>query len=207
MKTVKVYQIYYNEETLKNCFSEKPFFNFLNLTKDVWFENSVIRTLVLNNKHMDSHYFGVVSHKFLKSPDKGRAKGFAPSLLAPFLEKHAPDVLSFFPHMRTGFLFHNRDKEMYCHIFNGLMEHMKLSFRCEQRSDFVVVQNHFITRSAIYGDYVYNYLIPAMGWLGGCKEANSKTLYHGYTFHTFILERLFMAYLNEHNQLKLITWS
>lgn len=196
---IKVYQIYYNEASRLNCFDALPFIPYFNQLCTKYFENEVIKKLILEGLHVDCIYFGVVSHKFLKTPDKGRAKGFKPELLNTRLERTNPDVLSFFAHMKTGYIFNNSDKPTYETLFNGLMEHLNLSFRNNTRSSFVVLQNHFIARSAIYEDYVTNYLIPSIDWLESQELANNKTKYKGYTFHTFVLERLFMAYLNEFN--------
>jgi hypothetical protein len=206
MSSVKVYQVYFDSTSERNCFGVEPFIPYFNEHCSVFFENEVISRLVTERKHEGCTWFGVVSHKFLKSPDKGKAKGFQPSQLLPRLERTNPDVLSFFPHLSTGFIFHNRDKSNYETIFNGLMTHMGLEFRCNQRSKFIVLQNHFFARAAIYEDYVINYLSPAMEWLKSCEIANQKTLYKGYTFHTFILERLFMAYLYKNKHLKCETW-
>ncbi len=204
--SVKIYQIYFDSASKHNCFWVEPFESYYNEHCTKYFENEVISRLVDERRHEGCTWFGIVSHKFLQSPDKGKANGFTPDQLLPRLERTNPDVLSFFPHLQTGFIMNNACRDTYDRIFNDLMQHLGLEYRAKTRSKFVVLQNHFIARSTIYEDYVLNYLNPAIAWLECCNEANTPTKYKGYTFHTFILERLFMAYLYKNKPLKCETW-
>ena len=141
--SVKIYQIYFDPISERNCFGVEPFVPYYNKNCSKYFENEVIKKLINDGAHFNNDWFGVFSHKFLQ-PNKGRAKGFAPELILPRLQKTNPDVLSFFPHLKTGFIMHNQDKATYKILFNGLMKHLDINFDVDTRSKFVVLQNHLL---------------------------------------------------------------
>ena len=201
---IRIHQIYYDNQSKSNCFPEnnifKPYFN-QNCTK--YFENSVIQKLLNNNEHLNYDYFGVVSHKFLKSRVKGKAIGFNNDTLLKRLQ--GVEILTFFKHIRGGGqIFHNNDRNHYAKIYNELMEHLHLNFRENMKPRECILQNHFIARSDIYDRYK-PVLNDAIEFLESNQDANRITKYKGYTFHTFILERLIQAFVH-HNKIKVISW-
>lgn len=212
MNKLSVYQIYYQDQQkdLINP-SSIPYFNE-NLT--VFFENKVILDLF---KKDDSEYFGCLSYKFEEK--NGVLVPF------DYIEKNNFDIYclggnSIFQHnvfefsrdshgAEWGYLFHKMLLEALCnddhYIVNDLIENVNTG----------VYQNAVVARKEVYELYIESMLKPCMNWMvqtksiqhlinSQCKYGGSHSLeylkkhigYEYYTFHTFLLERLWSVFIH-----------
>lgn len=221
MAYCKVYQIYYDEQSRAACYPEfEPIDN-----KDCtpFFENTIIAELIKQGRHIDHNYFGVFSgnfkHKIGSSKD---SKKITPQLIYDNLDC---DVVSFFRSHRNknvvtkADVFHPGFKRALQNILSAIGFHVDL----EKDTRFTVYQNHFISKSEIYEQYVNELLIPAMREMD--NKANKElhniiwqdSNYHKkknmpeklkkemgvpyYPYHTFICERLFSVFLNKYPEI------
>ena len=90
-----VWQIYFNEQTRKNCWPEFQWFNNTGVCTP-FFENTVIYSLLQQNQHLKGGYFGVLSHAF-QFKARGAVRGVNKQHLLDALNK-SPDALTFNRH-------------------------------------------------------------------------------------------------------------
>lgn len=192
-QTLKLYQIYFNEESYNNCFND--WFLFYNENCSDLFENEVIAKLIPSET---SEYVGIFSHKFLTTPAKGtcKLKGNHKVEFEKYLIENNLDCLSFFKGKKKQTIFHNENALYYNKCFDDLMEHLGVDFKAIQTPRFIIMQNAFIMRTELYKDYVKNWLRPSIKFLNEYEPALRKTPYKGYNFKTFILERLISTYIH-----------
>jgi hypothetical protein len=202
-KSVKIYQIYYDEKSKKNCLEG--------------FEPYFILKLFNTGKHRNSDYFGVFSHSFQHKIH------IWPQSIYDAMEVNDYDVYSFFSLMSTNNIFLKGDNwhENFSTVcqkilnkigFSGDIAHPDYTTRC------IVYQNHFIARSEIYQDYVDTILRPAIEVMNTDEEIKEiiwkDARYHKsnkqevrdrlkeeigveyYPYHPFVCERLFSFYLD-----------
>lgn len=221
-----VYQIYFKEEQVMQL--EKEFIPYHNETCTEYFENEVIRRLIMGGQHKITDYFGVVSYQirqklgYMKENWKNHPKiantstsEFTPQLFAEALYSidPAPDAMSFQRHIghdtiSTADGFHPGFLKYWKHImgkigYNWVPETHKDVFYC----------NYFVAKSHIYEKYVKEMLNPAMVVMLGMPELYEKCNYpkpfpehlkgklsvDHWTYHTFLCERMFTYFAHIHN--------
>lgn len=210
---VDFYQIYFKESQLPDLYPfAKP---FLNEKLTVFFENSVIRTIVLRS---EAQKIGVCSYSLKKKIGHGvplKAEFTESALLADY------DVLSLGrkqPEHKMLFRmenWHPGSRETLEKIF----EYLGYPKPIEPKDS--IYQNHFVARAEIYKEYVTTFLIPAMFVMVEVPEIAKRcmedSLYYrlktepGYPklikerlgmdyvpMHPFLLERCFSLWINPH---------
>jgi hypothetical protein len=197
----KIVQIYYDDDSLKNCYINQHVSLLYNPVPTKYYENSVILDSIEVIPKYD--YFGVWSHKHRL---KVHGKGFN----FPEFEKRLEnvDVFAFQRFLRNGRIFSGPQEREYGRLFNQLMEHLKMKYRFPVRLKFVVMQNHFICKSEILVKYISKVLGPSIRFMDSRAEYDQKVSYAGpgeYTYKPFICEKLFSAFLNE-NSFKCEHW-
>lgn len=210
MASFLVYQVYYSEETKRNCL---PFFTpYENLSTSPYFENQVI---VDTYKTCQADYFGVVSHKlkfkmsFFPSTRDGKVfdrnylEGLDCDIL--FLQSHSGNMMSQLDDWHPGSLALLRDifTKAGLNAKTGIIKH-------------VIYSNHFLAKYHIYKDYIENFLLPAMKVMESDKRLWQNSGYTRLTgpppgrlqeawgldywpLHTFLCERFFSVYLQDKN--------
>lgn len=215
MVTPKIYSITYSQEQPceYECYDNSHIRTIAQ--KSYLFEYNPIIDIIDN--HYDSireSYLGIFSWKFsLKT-------GIFKKKLHWLLEKNAEhDVYNFCrPLSMPYMLFTEKVHPGYLQRFTYLLQLMNLKF-CEPKN--VVYSNFFLCKKEIYKDYVDNWIKPAIrfmetdeqlkamvmepcnyGGLGPQQLQEFTGLSH-YTYHTFILERLFSLYLEENKNISI----
>lgn len=186
-----------------------------NCTK--YFENDVIKELILSGAHKEREYFGVVSYNLLKK------LGWKSKRLDPVIRNTSErefdfnhfkecannyDVLAFSsiaPHDPVTLA--NKYHPKFVEYFQRVTE--KIGHKWYPIFIAVPIYwNFFVAKNDIYEDYVLNWLIPAMEVMETMKELNGNSGYHKqlpehlrgsfgmshYPYHTFLCERLFGWY-------------
>lgn len=214
---VKLYQIYYNEETKKflnpACI---PYDNKWYEGKEVqpFFENHIILDLFDRGEFKECKYLGILSWQFeQKNPYKlenivNDIKRFPNMDIYSFYKLHTqPNV------WRVAENWHKGIIETAQHIFNRFNKRIDL----KRINTPTIYQNAHITRISVYQDYVDNWLRPLMEimsdkndtWLQDRLFLDTKyksgrfspevmqkiTGVPYYPMHTFICERFFSTYI------------
>jgi hypothetical protein len=218
---MKVYQIYFKEDQ-NGLLDYIPYYND---ECSLFFENSVIRDLILKNEHLESDYFGVLSYQLR---DKVRItktswrmhpnianhsiKEFTPEQFETELYKHRPDVMSFQCHMQHDPIsYANNFHPNFSKYFEEIMIRIGYRWKPTVFQD-VFYCNYFVAKSSIYEKYVKEMLIPAMEVMKIMPELLNNSKYpkplpdtlkksfgiNHYPYHPFICERMFsfFAHLN-----------
>lgn len=223
---MRVHQIYFKEEQKERI--EAEFYPTLNEKCDVFFENSVIRDLILRDEHKmsDADYFGVVSYKlreklgFTKENWKNNknianvsTQDFTVEQFKQQLYQGNPDAMSFQRHVPHDCVsvadgFHPGFKNFWTIILN------KIGMRWEPTSyENVFYCQFFVAKSELYDRYVKEMLIPAMDVMKAMPELYMNSSYpyalpadlqeawgiKHYTFHAFLCERFFTHFAHIHN--------
>jgi hypothetical protein len=219
MDICKVYQIYYDNASKEACFNEYD--HIYNTVCTPFFENDIIVSLINNNAHKESKYFGVFSGHF-KNKIQGAKDGkrINPDYINNNLDT---DVVSFFRSHRNKNVVSKA--EQFHPGFTRALENIfeRINFKIDLKKDtrFIVYQNHFVAKSDIYERYVKELLEPVMNEM---KNESNKELqniiwqdsgYHKkktmpeklkkemgvpyYPYHTFLCERLFSIFLNKYS--------
>lgn len=204
MTEINVYQIYYEEEQRQHMFLDSiPYFNE---ELGLYFENNVILDLYQKGK-VEGDYFGVLSWK-ARIKNKIRKK-YLSRLINPKYDMFSftydrHDVLGYANHCHPNFSM----------IFDELLDY--LGVELESKPVIGLYQNAIITKPDIYLDYIQNFLIPTIRFFENCSDEIKHALfsdaeYRGvdkevlknsigvghYTYHTFILERLWSVYYHK----------
>lgn len=218
-RLLTVHQIYYDESQISKL--ESQYIPYKNEDCTVFFENEVIAKLITSGAHLNGDYFGVVSHKLRekiyisKTTWRGISEicntsnqQFTPELFESELIKHRPDVMSFSRHMQHDPIsFADRFHPEFTYWFKYIMPRIGYNWQPEVFKD-VFYCNFFVAKSEIYEDYVKKMLIPAMevmktmpGLMNDSRYPHSlpgalqeKFGVPHYTYHTFLLERMFSYY-------------
>lgn len=221
---LRIYQIYYNQNTFNNCFKGLdwwiPYNNEEKLTP--YFENQVISDLVSSGKNKESEYFGVFSHDISKEITfKESNMVFSPKNLLKCMNS-GHDVYSFQKRRRQGNIiyqaenYHKGIVDMTEYILN------EVGYKLPKKMDRIVLFNHFIMKSEIYQRYYDEMLKPAMKVMDTMdelhKDAKYKQLskkhypsftlkdnngkeYNHFPYHPFIIERLVSVWLQYNKNL------
>lgn len=215
---MKLYQVYYNEETRSRIHPESiPYDNTLYHGKPLQpaFENHIICDLVEEGAHLHTDYFGVFSwafeYKLGKNLNRVREQVQGDDIYSFFSKSNQPYI------WRQANLWHKGMLE----IGQLLMEKMgvktnlyNLSVRTGERKTCTVYGNYFLAKPEIYERYVNEFLRPAMNIMLGDPEMIAKlsvnsgykknrdlswlvdvTGFPYYPMHTFVCERLFSTWL------------
>lgn len=176
-KFLKVYQIYF--DPTQTTLLEPEYIPYYNPDCTVYFENSVIETLINCGAQVGAEYFGVVSYKLrekIGSVMKERwtnipaianhsLKEFTPALFEAELLRHRPDVMSFQRHMphdpiKVADRFHPGFSKYFYHIVGSIG--LPIPGPPPTHYNDVFYCNYFVAKSEIYERYVKEALIPAM---------------------------------------------
>lgn len=189
----RIYQIYFDEQSEANCYLHPNVFLYNNKECSDYFENDVILKVRPTMTKFD--YIGIWSHRHKQ---KIQGHGFT---FAEMEKRLTVDVLAFQRFLKNGRIFSGKWEREYKKMFNYLMVRIGLSYRFPNTPKFVVMQNHFITRGAIYADYVDTVLMPAIELMNGMSETLEKVNYKdgSYNYRPFLCEKLFSAYLHDKN--------
>lgn len=210
----ELYQIYFKESQLENLYPFSiPFFNS-QLT--VFFENSVIRTIVLRS---EADKIGIASYALKQKINNGVP------MRQEFTEEVINwdyDVLSFTRKMPEHFMlakmdnWHPGSRETLNLIFKKIGQK---TFEGRQEPKVPIYQNHFMARREIYYEYVTECLIPAMFVMEEDEEVRKRcyedSLYYRLKtdpeypklikkqlnmdyvpMHTFLCERMFSCWID-----------
>lgn len=208
---IRIRQIYYkNNQKLFNLKDTPDFIPLFNPSSDHFLESGVIARMCQENDHKGSDYYGVVSHKFFKKLKK-------PSHHV-ITSIDNEDVYSFFGRLPKVNLVKQGDSwhPLFSEIYNRIAELMKWDI--DFSSNIVmepIYSNHWVAKSEIYERYCRYYLIPVMNFMESddklrefcfedanyinreklspelCLKVFSRPYY---TYHCFILERLFSIF-------------
>lgn len=218
MDRFKIYQIYYDEQTKKNCL--EGFEPYYNEKCSEFFENDVILKLVTEGKHKGSEYFGIFSHSFQHKIH------IWPEIIFRMINEDEKDVYSFFANMNTNNIFLKGDQwhDNFSFVCKKILE--KIGYRVDiadpnYKTRCIVYQNHFVAKAEIYEDYVKTVLGPAIEIMNTDEEVRAilwkDAKYHKaskmknrlkeqigidyYPYHPFVCERLFSFYMDMNPQI------
>jgi hypothetical protein len=219
---MKVFQIYFDD-------SQKGGLDYLPYRNDdctIFFENSVIKSLLQAGAHQGCDYFGVVSHQLRNKLAytreawtgelaNGSTRTFTPEDFEAEVLRQRPDAMSFLsqaPHdpITCAEGFHPG----FSHYFQRIMGAIGYDWR-PMRLDHVFYFNYFVATPAVYERYVTEMLAPAMAAMNTMPELMQNSGYarqlplnlrtrfgiSHYPYHPFLCERFFSFFAHV-NQLK-----
>lgn len=222
--TIALYQILYKESQRTELYDfATPVFS-VGLTP--YFENAFIASLVpqceadyisvcswrLRKKRGDSaHYLGGFGKDVLTKEKIESAMPFDVAILTPHSRLHKP--------LAAASNWHGKAWDDALKAFKPFLERFG---KVPEELNYSIYENHFIARKEIYHDYVTNYLIPAIDYIGSnpvyfvdsnyaSKKKDSSEIErvrgllrsNDWPILPFLLERLFSFYIND-KQLKVI---
>lgn len=219
---IQIFQIAYNEETLKLIDMNKAFLCF-NRSSSPFLENDIIANLqqIADNRF---EYFGILSARFEEKMKYKQSKAKKIDGIHSAIEEdgYSNDVYSFFGSSTKRNVWKQAEQWQ-----PGILEVAELIFKqysiergqpvgnLLQLDTPVVYQNAFVAKKEIYFDYVQNWLRPLMSIMN-TNEAIKSLLFKDakykdaklsaeeclqvfgvpfYTFHSFVCERFFSTYL------------
>lgn len=215
MKKVKIYSITYSRhqpyeyDCYDNSHIRTP------EQRSYLFENNVIIDVIDNHyDNIKELYLGIFSWKF------GMKTGIFPKKLYWLLEKNPDyDVYNFCRPLSMPYMvFTEKVHPGFLERFTYLIHKLGISFS-EPKN--VVYSNFFIARKEIYKDFVDNWIKPSIEIIHQDQEFYDKMMmpcnYKGlpqdklkeftgldhYNYVTFVLERLFSIYLEQHKEFKI----
>ncbi len=206
MQLLRIFQIYFDEPSRKNCFAHPFVTPYFNAELTPYFENQVILSL----RPYAADYVGVWSHKAgRKLVNVGNAR-IDLDEIGRLCAAGGFDVLGFhrrrnlFPGKRAQIIFeHAPTRRRFDGMFDYLMRKLEVAYDSKTTPRFVVMGNHFVARLPVMNDYCA-FLERAQLVMESDPtlkaELNRRPPYKPestarYTFHPFICERLFSAYL------------
>lgn len=218
---LKVYQIYFKEEQLKEC----EYIPYLNKDCTPFFESQVIRDLIESGAHKEAEYFGVVSYKLRHKIDVTKKNWalipnianrsqiiFTPERFEQDLNAGRPDVMSFQRHVGHDTVsFADRFHPNFSKYFSEIMHKIGYDWAPEHYQN-VFYCNYFVAKSEIYEKYVTEMLSPAMDVMQNMRELFNNSHYpstlpddlkqkwniNHYPYHAFIAERMFSYFAHIH---------
>ena len=216
---LKIYKIFF-DDTQVGVLDYTP---YRNPDCTEFFENSVIRKLVLDGAHQDAEYFGVVSYSLRNKMDLSRKWGkdiantsityFTPELFESVLKERKPDVLSFQRHpAHDNVSYADQFHPNFSKFFREIMRNIGYDWH-PQTLRHVVYSNFFVAKSEIYERFVREMLDPAMDVMSKMPELRANSRYPKrlpvnlqrkfglphYPYHTFLCERMFSYYAHINN--------
>lgn len=204
----KLIQVYYAEEQKSKCY---PFADlYFNQTLTIFFESSIIKDVVLSTK---ADKIGVVSWKLR---EKLRWYIGKPRELTQEVLETDYEVLSFTKNTKDHRMLAaaNRWHPGFLTTFDKILAKIGVSRPGEVK--IPIYQNHHISKTEIYKDYVIKYLSPAMDCMLNDPEINALAMADSrysdlthqsaqhleaklgiayYPLAPFLLERLFSIYV------------
>ena len=207
---MKIYQLYYKEEQIKNCFKESELVECPNLDKKaIWedrtyplFENHEI--IALSMGMYDNEYYGILSHAFKK---KITFINSFKDLESKISSKGDAEVITFHKKHNPSKFMVNMERWHHGSL-NLFIDTLELAGLPLAPIKTTVYSNYFIAKGSIIKDYVNTWLIPFVQEVYKMPEryyvpANYKKAIRekgcDYPLHPFIIERLFSLYLANNN--------
>jgi hypothetical protein len=220
---LKVFQVYFEDGQAAGL----DYIPYRNDDCTVYFENSVIKSLVESGAHERTDYFGVVSYRLRSKLAWAQSywrntpvwnvsqRTFTPEEFEAELRRAQPDAMSFQTHVphdpvTTAEGFH----PAFSHHFRNIMaaigyEWTPTVFR------HVFYFNYFVATPAVYERYVKEMLAPAMAVMDRMPELMRESNYPAslpapmqarfgirhYPWHSFLCERFF-SYFAHVNRLR-----
>lgn len=202
-----IYQIYFKDEQrgiLEPQFT--PYNNAGMLTP--YYENSIISRLVKEPSDPDE-YFGVLSWNLRKKIERMKQfpkpftniseDSYSFNWLLAQMEKDE-DVIFLMEHephypVMAADAIHPRFQRHWIEIIGELY----VNTACMSSWEKVIYCNFFIAKHRVYKQYVDEFLDPVMKIMDTMPELNEDAKYPmgvGYTYHSFICERLFSYWFN-----------
>jgi hypothetical protein len=219
LENYKIFQIYYDAATERNCVPE--FTKFPNSSLSAFFENEIIQMLGSVQYPGKSKYFGVLSHSFFVK------NTILPSAIISNLDAGEYDVYCFSGGLKIKNVIDTA--ENYHPGFRRAMELIVQAIGYDvdlsEPTRMVCYQNAFVAKSEIYQDYIDTLLAPAMKVMDDLRFNELQAIiwkdsnYHRrrdpdirarlmryigvdyYPYHTFICERLFTLYMQKNKNL------
>ncbi len=202
-----IHQVYFKDEQrgiLEPQFT--PYNNEGKLTP--YYENSVISELVKQESNPDE-YFGVLSWNLRGKIDRMKRyplpftnvseDSYSLNWLIDQME-NSPDVIFLMKHIpHDPIVVAARIHPNFLHHWYNVLGSIKLDNNFNKTWGQVTYCNFFIAKHKIYKAYVDELLDPAMKIMDTMPELNEDANYPlgpGYTYHTFICERLFSYWYN-----------
>lgn len=204
--SVKVYQIYYDVEQIKNLSPDTlPYYNS-KLT--VYFENDLIKNFY-NSDKIEADYFGILSWRFSEKNNVQFRTSFIDGKYDMYAFANSAIKQDVFA---DSVLCH----PYFMELFTIVLKNLKIDTNI--KPSLGLYQNTIITRTSIYKKYVAEFLIPTMNLLDRFAEkyidlnqklwSDAKYKYDPaltqrlfeqtgkpyYTYHTFICERLWTVF-------------
>lgn len=219
---LKIYQIYFNESQ-KDALSYEPYFNS---SCTEFFENSAMRDLIEDGKHLDGRYFGVFPpgvsekinwinkrhHHHLANADQSKLIDVSSQHLTKKSIIKA-DVISFTCQIIadpiTEIEWMHKNLGVY---FKEIMSKIGYDWK-PTIFQHVIYSNLFIAKSQVYERFVKEMLAPAMDVMmempelfqhSGYPKTLSKELQdkfncEHYPYHSFLCERMISYFIHIHN--------
>jgi DNA-directed RNA polymerase subunit L len=200
-----LYSIKYQEDQLVEY---TPYFNKVKTIKErsYLFEYNPIIDIIENST--TNEYIGIFSHRF---PQK---TGFYKKIVINILDKENADVVNFCRPIKNYLLSTEEDHPGFTKIFTLICNKLNLKIRPNKIT--TIYSNFFVAKGNIYREYVEvlkkaieimenDPEIKKLCWQdANYNNLTKKQLFYytelpHYTFHTFILERLFSVWLDNNN--------
>lgn len=217
---LKIFQIYYKDEQLP----ELDYTPYRNARCNYYFEHQVMVDLINQGAHLESYYFGVLSHKFREKISFTKHSGisnianksvqeFTPELFERELFRGHPDAMSVQRHIpHDPISFGDRFHPGLSALFQRVLNEIGYNWSPTPLAN-VFYCNYFVARSDVYEDYVKTMLEPAMEVMDRMPELLKNSGYPKplpdnlrdawgidyYPYHTFICERMFSYYAHLKN--------
>jgi len=215
---MKIVQIYFDDSQRGGL----DYVPFRNDDCTVYFESSVIRSLVEAGAHVGHDYFGVVSHQLRSKLEYTRqwpseianlsTRPFSPEAFQAEVQRLAPDAMSFQTHrahdpISTADQFHPGFSGYFRHVMTAIgYPWTPVVFQ------HVFYFNYFVAKGAIYERYVAEMLAPAMAVMDQMPELMQDSRYPHplpphlqarfgipfYPYHSFLCERFFSYFAHVH---------
>lgn len=202
---LRIFQIWYDDESRKNCFDHPAVTPYHNAILTPYFESQVI----LDLRPYSTDYVGVWSHKAKLKIARDGNDHFTMDRLVRICEVGDFDVLGFqHPHRQLNVLY-DSVRFKFDAMFDYLMKRLGVAFDSKTRPRFTILQNHFVARAHVMNGYA-EFLERAVSIMESDKplkaELDQRAPYRTdsatkYTFHPFICEKLVSAYLHVNSRL------
>lgn len=205
MTSLRIFQIWFDEESRKNCFEHPVVTPHFNAVLTPYFENKVILEL----RPYRERYVGVWSHKAGKKLARAGNGELDLDAIVARCERGGFDVMGFHPRLRRQVIFEHGGRARFDSMFDYLMRRLGVDYDSAKAPRFVVMGNHFIATAEVMNDYCALLaravdvmesdatLKSELGrWAPYKRDSQIR-----YTFHPFVCERLFSAHLTVHPEI------
>lgn len=208
---IKIFQIYYDDETLRQVWPEFTPYDNSNPLDPTWFEYSAIKQIIENNSFSDDDYLGVLSPKFTQKT------GLNACDVIKITSESAADIISFSPHILqntcfiNGVLQGNRHHPGLLDITQKVADELGMSLNFKelfQDQTRIIFSNYFVAKFSFwkiwhsYSTKIYEIARNQNNWLS--RSLNSYTEHYRigdrYQFKVFVMERLVSMILEKLNK-------